>query len=317
MHTLTLQQSHTLPAFGLGTWNSPPGDVQRAVTWAIEAGYRHIDCAWIYGNEAEIGAALKDVFARGIVTRDELWITSKLWNHRHLPADVEPAIRESLDALGLERLDLYLVHWPVAHKADKPVHRTADDFYSLGEVPLADTWRAMEALVDAGLTRAIGVSNFSVAKLDALLASARIAPAMNQIEMHPYLQQPAMMSYCKDKGIGLTAYSPLGSRDRPARLKSADDPILLEDPVINAIASTHGVSPAQVLIAWALQRGTAVIPKSTNAGRIQQNLDATAVVLTDDDMQRIAGLDRHRRYVDGNFWVLPGGPYTLANLWDE
>ncbi|MEH6784125.1 MAG: aldo/keto reductase [Alcanivorax jadensis] len=317
MKTLTFPNGDTMPQLGLGTWKSQPGEVYEAVKAAIEMGYRHIDCAHIYGNEDEIGQALQDVFAAGTVQREDLWITSKLWNSDHAPKDVQPALETTLNNLKLDYLDLYLMHWPVALKKGVPFPQSGDDMVSLNDLPVATTWAAMEALVDNNLTRQIGVSNFSVTKLEDLVSKARLKPAMNQIELHPYLQQTAMLRFCQQQGIHLTAYSPLGSSDRPAGLKAEDEPVLLEDPIIHDIADNHSASPAQVLIAWALQRGTAVIPKSVNPQRLQQNLAAADLTLSEDDMQAIAELDRHRRYVDGGFWAQPGSDYTLEGLWDE
>lgn len=316
-HTLRLSNGAEIPTFGLGTWKSKPGEVRDAVLEAIRAGYRHVDCAWIYGNEPEVGEALKALIDGGEIARDDVWITSKLWNDRHAPEHVEPALRETLEHLGLERLDLYLVHWPVALRKGVMVPRSADEMRSLQDVPLTETWSAMEALVDADLCRSIGVSNFSSTKLGEVLDAARIPPAMNQVEMHPYLAQNDLLAYCKERDVAVTAYSPLGSRDRPASMKAEAEPVLLEDPAIAEVAAKHDASPAQVLIAWALKRGTVVIPKSVNADRIRQNLAATELTLDDDDMAKIAELDRHRRYVDGAFWAVEGSSYTVAGLWDE
>ncbi|MGD1904924.1 MAG: aldo/keto reductase [Leptolyngbyaceae cyanobacterium] len=316
MKTLTFSNGDTLPMLGLGTWKSDPGDVYKAIKEAIRVGYRHIDCAFIYGNEVEIGQALSESFAEGLVTREQLWVTSKLWNDCHAPADVQPALARTLADLKLDYLDLYLIHWPVVIKKGEGFPLSAEKLISLEELPILDTWQALEACVDQGLCRHIGVSNFSAAKLQALVADAKIKPEMNQVELHPYLQQPDLLAFCQSQNIHLTGYSPLGSPDRPAGLKAEDEPILLEDPEIVAIADRHNASPAQVLISWAIHRDTAVIPKSVTPVRIVQNLAAAELALTDEDMTAISALDRQRRYVSGAFWVVEGGPYTLENLWN-
>lgn len=317
MKTLEFSNGDQMPALGLGTWKSEPQAVYHAVKHAIKAGYRHIDCAWIYGNEDEIGQALEESFAEGTVKREDLWITSKLWNSFHKPEHVEEAIKLSLKALRIDYLDLYLMHWPVAHKEGVFLPKGAADLVSLEDCPVSATWGAMEDLVKQGLCRHIGVSNFSVTKLKKLTEAAAHKPEMNQLEMHPYLQQLDMVAFCRANGIHLTAYSPLGSPDRPARLKDEDEPVLLEEPLIATIAERLKVSPAQVLLGWSLKRGNAVIPKSVNPVRMEQNFEARNIEVSDEDCTAIEKLNRGRRYVNGSAWVVDGGPYTIENLWDE
>ncbi|KAL3912543.1 MAG: hypothetical protein SGARI_001100 [Bacillariaceae sp.] len=295
-----------MPGFGLGTWKSDPGVVGAAVRTAVEqCKYRHIDCAAIYGNEKEIGDSLKKLFDDGIVARDDLFLTSKLWNSKHAANDVEPALRQTLSDLQVEYLDLYLMHWP-------------GGMVSLEELPLIDTWRAMEACKEMGLCKDIGVSNFSKKKLQDLCQQAKHKPAVNQIELHPYLQMKDLLAYGETEGIHFTAYSPLGSKDRPASLRNDNEKPILEDKVIGEIATKYNCTPAQVLIAWALQRGTSCIPKSVSPERLQQNIDASELPLfKQEDMDAIAALDHHARYVDGSFWCEEGSPYTMETLWDE
>ena len=317
MDTLTFDNGDEMPILGLGTWKSDPGDVYDAVKVALETGYRHVDCAPIYENEPEVGDALSDTFSSHDLDRDDVWVTSKLWNDCHDPAHVRSALEETLDDLQLDTLDLYLIHWPVAmtHGVDYP--EQPDDFVPLDELPLAETWAAMQELKAEGLVRHIGVSNFSVQKIQSLIDETGVTPEMNQIEMHPYLQQPDMLDFAEEEDFHLTAYSPLGSMDRPDEIKGEDEPNLFEDPTIQDIAEKHGASAAQVLISWAIHRGTAVIPKSVTPAHIKDNLAAADLNLSDADMDAIADLDRHRRYLDGSIWTFEGSPYSKASLWDE
>lgn len=316
MHFVKLNTGDQLPILGLGTWKSAPGEVTKAVKEAVAAGYRHIDCAPIYGNEPEVGAALRAVLGSGQVKREQLWITSKLWNNAHAPDQVEPALRQTLNDLGLDYLDLYLIHWPVVFASGVNNPRKAEDFIPLAHLPVIETWKAMEACRAKGLVRNIGVCNFSTVKLAELCGQASIPPAMNQVELHPYLQQPEMLQFCRAHNIQLTAYSPLGSADRPAGMKKHDEPALLSNPVIAQIAAKHGITPAQAMLAWGLTRGTIVIPKSTNPERIRQNLAAVDLRIDTADMEAMAALDLGYRFVDGSFFCYKPSPYTLAGIWD-
>jgi alcohol dehydrogenase (NADP+) len=316
MKTQQLNDGTEMPALGLGTWKSEPEQVYEAVRAALEIGYRHIDCAAIYQNEEEVGRALSDAFDAGDVKREEVWITSKLWNDSHLPEDVRPAIETSLNKLQLDYLDLYLIHWPVALRNGTLLPSGPEDFIPLSMAPLASTWEAMLALQDDALTRQVGVSNFSKGQMARVRDATGRAPAVNQIELHPFLQQNALLRACEELGVAVTAYSPLGSPDSAAFLGRKDDVLLIEHPTIVAIAKAHEATPGQVLIAWALARGTSVIPKSVNRGRIAENWGANDLKLSLADMTAIAGLDRHQRMVDGRFWFV-GETYSAETLWDE
>jgi len=305
-----------MPALGLGTWKSEPDEVYRAVRSAIEVGYRHIDCAAIYQNEEDVGRALKDAFRAGDAEREEVWVTSKLWNDSHAPEDVRPALQTSLEKLQLDYLDLYLIHWPVVLRHGTELPRGPQDFLPLSEVPLESTWEAMSNVSEQGLARQVGVSNFSKRKIERVIDATGQTPALNQVELHPYLQQDALVAACNELGVAVTAYSPLGSPDSAAMMGREDDVLLTQHPTIAQIAEAHGATPGQVLIAWALARGTSVIPKSVNRRRIAENWAARELALTLADMTAIAVLDRHQRMVDGRFWFL-GETYSPQTLWDE
>ena len=312
---LNLPGGDSIPMLGLGTWKSAAGSVTAAVEEALQLGYRHIDCAPIYGNEREIGSALRSSVERGVVDRKDLWITSKLWNDRHAPEDVRPALEQTLQDLQVSTIDLFLIHWPVALRRGAPLPPAAADILEEQVQPLIRTWRAMEALQDAGLCRHIGVSNFSTVRLEALLEEAKIHPVMNQVELHPYRQNNGLIRWCRRHGIAVTAYAPLGSPDRPARLRKPGEPRLLHDPVIREIASRHGASAAQVLISWGIGRGTVVLAKSTSPDRLAENLQGATLQLSLNETAAITALERAHRYVSGELWTVAGSPFTQSTLW--
>lgn len=315
MKTLQFKNGDHLPILGLGTWKSKPGEVRQAVYWAIEAGYRHIDCAAIYQNEREVGQGIADAIGDGLVKRQDLFITSKLWNDSHRHDDVKPALEKTLTDLRLDYLDLYLIHWPIAFKRGVSFATLREEFYTYQDVPLAQTWEGMQDQKMSALTRHIGVSNFNQKKLKEILDLGGEKPEMNQIELHPFLPQQPLVDFCKANDLLVTAYSPLGSPDSRAE-RHKNDPRLLENPVVQEIASKHGASIGQVLIAWSIARDIAVIPKSINQGRIIDNLKSADLVLDEKDMDTLSKIGINHRFVDGSFFTGPQSPYKLADLWD-
>jgi len=290
---IVLNNGVKMPTLGLGTWKSQPGQVQAAVAHAIKSGYRHIDCAAVYGNEKEVGEGIK----LGGVDRSELFITSKLWNTKHNPEDVEPACRETLADLGLDYLDLYLIHWPVAfERGDNKFPKNDDGTVRYdNDIHPTDTYLAMEKLVEKGLVKSLGVSNFNSEQVKDIVERGNIKPVTNQVESHPYLNQTPLKDVCAQYNIPLTAYSPLGSPDRP--WAKPDDPKLLEDPKLMAIAEKYKKSTAQIIIRWQVQRGVIVIPKSVTPSRIVENSDVFDFTLTDEELKEIASFDCNGRVV--------------------
>jgi diketogulonate reductase-like aldo/keto reductase len=316
----TLYTGARMPAIGLGTFGSdhvPPEEVGAAVLGAAEVGYRHFDCAMVYGNEAQVGRSLAAIMAGG-VRREEMWVTSKLWNDKHAPADVIPTCHQSLRDLGLDYLDMYLVHWPFPnhHPPGADVSSRSHDARPYIHEEYMATWREMERLVDMGLVRHIGTSNMTVPKLRLVLHDARIKPAVNQMEMHPHFQQPELFNFVRENGIAPVAFSPLGSPGRPERDRTPDDTVDMEDPVIAGIAERMAVHPATVCIKWAIQRGATPIPFSTKRSNYLSNLRAAAgEPLTDEDVQAIAGIDRNCRLIKGQVFLWKDGQ-DWQDLWD-
>ncbi|KAI3394101.1 hypothetical protein diail_3225 [Diaporthe ilicicola] len=277
----------TVPAVGLGTWQSKPNEVKNAVELALKSGYRHVDAASVYDNEKEVGEGIK---ASG-VPRKDIFLTSKLWNTHHKAEDVERAVDTSLADLQTDYLDLYLIHWPVSFRLINDNERFPIDEQTFGvdviDVPIIETWKAMEALVKKGKIRTIGVSNFSIAKINEIWDAAEIKPAVNQVELHPYFAQPELVKWCQDKGIVVEAYSPLGNNIYGL-------PMAIENPAVIQLAEKLGKTPAQVVLSWIVQRGVVVLTKSVTPSRIKSNLEVFE--LPADAFEKVNSLDRNHRY---------------------
>ncbi len=297
-----------IPAVGFGLWKLPKSLAAERVEQAIAAGYRHFDSACDYGNEAEVGQGLSAALGRGIVKRDDLWITSKLWNTYHAREHVRPACERTLRDLKIDCLDLYLIHFPIAQRfVPFDVRYPPEWFFDptadaprieLARVPIAETWAAMEELVTAGLVRNIGVCNFNTALLRDLLNGAAIRPAMLQVELHPYLTQEKLVRFCRDEGIGVTAFSPFGPASYVSIGMAKPEDSLFNQPVVRAAAERTGRSPAQVLLRWGVQRGTAVVPMTSRPERLAENLDIASFELTEPEMAGISALNRNQRFND-------------------
>lgn len=266
----------------MGTWQSQPGEVEAAVKYAVKIGYRHLDLAKVYGNQHEVGAALQQLIP-SVVKREDLFITSKLWNNAHRPEDVEPTLDDTLIELGVEYLDLYLMHWPVGFDAPPGQLRAAED----GKVKLnletsvVDTWKALIELKKTGKVKSIGVSNFRTDVVDAIIKATGVAPAVNQIEAHPLLPQDGLVKHHKEHNIHITAYAPLGNNPS-GKTKVVDYPQVAE------IAKKRGADPGQVLLAWGVHRGYSVIPKSVTPVRIESNFKQ--IELTDEEYKTISDI---------------------------
>jgi len=306
--SVTLASGAAMPRIGLGLWKIAPDTVADAVYQAIRLGYRHLDSACDYGNEREVGEGIRRALDEGLCTREQLWVTSKLWNTFHAREHVLPAIGRSLDDLGLEYLDLYLVHFPIALRhvpfetryppewlfdpdADVPMMESAS-------VTHAETWSAMEALQEAGLTRHIGVSNFTIGLLRDLINGAGIPPAVLQVELHPYLTQQKLLRFCAEQDIHVTGYSPLGALSYLELSMAEAGEAVIAQPAVIEIADRLGRTPAQVVLRWGVQRGTSIIPKTSRPERLIENAQLFDFELGADDMRAVSDLNANRRFND-------------------
>jgi len=296
--SVTLYTGTIMPIHGLGTWKSKKGDVAHAVQYALKNGYNHIDCAMCYGNEAEIGEAFKLVLGKE-VERKNIWVTTKLWNTYHRPQYVREACLKSLADLGLDYLDLFLIHWPHSFQfagwgVENFFPKYENGSIKYDDVDYVDTWKAMENLVDEGLVKHIGFSNFNSEQVQRILDIARIKPAVLQVEMHPYLTQEKLIRFGKERGIVVSGYAPLGSPDRP--WAQGGDPSLLDDPLVKKIAEKYHKTPAQILIRFPIDRGVPVIPKSVTPSRISENRNVFDFQLAQEDIDALLSLNHNYRY---------------------
>ena len=308
MPSQLLSSGNQMPLIGLGLWKLDSSSVADTVVAAIRAGYRHLDSACDYGNERAVGEGIRRAIDEGLCTREELFVTSKLWNTYHRGEHAEMAIEKTLDDLGLDYVDLYLIHFPIALKFVPFEKRYPPEWFydpdaespvmESDAVPLAETWHAMERIADGGLSRDIGVCNYGVSLLRDLLSYARRPPAVLQIESHPYLTQEKIMRFCREEDIAVTAFSPLGASSYLELGMASEHESVLDTAVVQDIATRVMRTPAQVVLRWGIQRGTAIIPKTSRVERLSENAALFDFELDDADMKAITALNRNQRFND-------------------
>ncbi|KAI5944028.1 Aldo-keto reductase family 1 member C3 [Manis javanica] len=313
--SVKLSDGHVMPLLGLGTAapdEVPKSKAREATKVAIDVGYRHVDAAYVYQNEEEVGQALREKIADGTVKREDLFYTTKLWGTFFHPELVQTGLEVSLRRVQLSYVDLYLIHFPVPLKpGEEIVPKDAHGKIIFDEVDLCTTWEALEKCKDAGLTKSIGVSNFNHKQLEMILnkPGLKYKPVCNQVECHPYLNQSKLLDFCRSKDIVLVAYGALGS-DSEKEWVTKDSPVLLKDPALNAIAGKHRRTPAQVALRYQLQRGVVVLAKSFNEKRIKENFQVFDFQLTLEDMETLDGLNRNIRYFEDKlFYSHPNYPF--------
>jgi len=291
--TITLNNGCKLPVVGLGTYKSKAGDVERAVKDAIDCGYRHFDCAWFYGNEAEIGQAIKDKINEGTVKREDLFITTKLWNNFHSKSKVVPTLKESLNLLKLDYVDLYLIHWPFAFNEDSSLWPITEGRAAYSNIDYTETWEGMEECVNLGLTKSIGVSNFNSKQIERLLEAATIKPVVNQVECNPNFNQNKLIEFCKSRDVAVVAYTPLG-RSENAGTPGFPEPTIY-DPKVIEMSKKYKKSTAQIVLNFLVSLGIAVIPKSVTKSRIQENINVLDFQLHDEDVEYLKSCNKNIR----------------------
>uniref|UniRef100_A0A1Y1LLL2 NADP-dependent oxidoreductase domain-containing protein n=1 Tax=Photinus pyralis TaxID=7054 RepID=A0A1Y1LLL2_PHOPY len=298
--TVTFNDGKKIPVIGLGTLKSTPAEVIQAVKDAIDVGYRHIDCAHVYENEKEVGAAIAAKIAEGVVKREDLFITSKLWNTFHRPEAVEPAFRRCLKELGVDYLDLYLLHWPMGFKEGDDLNPADANGIIPTDYDYVDTWKAIEEVYKKGLIKSIGISNFNKKQIERILEVCTVVPVTNQIECHPYLDQRKLSDFCYSKGITITAYSPIGAPGK-ARLRP-EDTKPIDDKIVKDLAVKYNKTPAQILLRYQIQRNHIIIPKTVSKKRMIENISIFDFELAEKDVALLGTIDCNGR----------SSPFSLA-----